>query len=364
MRIGVVVMAAAIGAGCAATSKAPLRVADTTPAPSPIVVKKSPDPLPPPALVPPALAGAGTTTPPAPNAPAVELMIEKPFLAWERPRPSGRIAGAAHDEELSRWNMGGTGDATFPSNRPGFHAAPRVRVDTTLVAGHLSKSARLDRRTGKHDRVLSQTSLLARSRKYGYWPFRLCFEEGLRRDQKLGGKTRLRFRVTTSGSIRGGRLVDTKLSDPEVAKCLVEAAPEIRLLPPPRGIDVELLVSLWPGDAAVPSLEDAPETPAKLDSEAIAASLGEIRTAFSDCYADGRTRDPALWGRLELGIEVDEAGAIKDVRERDSRFPDPEVTTCAISAAKSWALSPKKGRPSFVIGLRFGTPPMPETLDN
>ena len=107
--------------------------------------------------------------------------VEQPFKLFERPRLPGAVQAAVHDELLARWNVGGTGDPTFISNRSNYHPGARVVVDTTVVAGRLPVRSRHGRRRG----VLSQQGLLAQSRTQGYWPFRLCFEDGLRRQQTL-----------------------------------------------------------------------------------------------------------------------------------------------------------------------------------
>lgn len=328
---------------------------------------QSPSPLPPPASPPaaPVARPAPTPTPvPPPLAPApvpeapVALSIEKPFAPWARARPEGRVAGASHDQDLARWNVGGTGDPEFISSRPGFHPAPRVKVDVVVVAGPLQKTARVDPRTKKPDRVLSQASLLARSRKYGYWPFRLCFEAGLRKKATLGGKTRIRFRVNRAGRILQKRLLSTKLEDREVAQCLVEAASEIELLPALRSIDVEAKIDLWRGDAPLPTLVESPEKAPTLDHDAITAVVEASRASFEGCYRSALARDPALWGRVEVAVQLDPSGVVVSASERDSHFPDKEAAACVIETTRALEFSPKKSRPSFVLGFRFGSAPI------
>src|SRR5262245_25434903 len=110
-----------------------------------------------------------------PSQPSAEpsIEIEMPYMNSARPRPQGDVDAAVHDENIARWNMGGTGDASFISNRSGYHPGTRVKVDTRVVFGSLPKKAPFDRRTGKFQSVLSEASLLARAHKYGYWPFQL-----------------------------------------------------------------------------------------------------------------------------------------------------------------------------------------------
>jgi hypothetical protein len=337
-----------------------LGCASAPPAPAPL----APPPPPTTALAPATSVPVPVASTPPPPAPAptpdptpVDLVIERPFVAWARGRPEGRVAGASHDQELARWNVGGTGDPAFVSNRPGYHPAPRVKVDTAVVAGALQKKARVDPHTKKPDRVLSQASLLARARKYGYWPFRLCFEAGLRKKQTLGGKTRIRFRVNRAGRILQKRLVHTKLEDREVAQCLVEAAGEIELLPALRSIDVEATIELWRGDAPLPSLIEPPEKPPTFDPEVIAPVVEAARPSFEACYRSALTRDAALWGRIELALQVDAAGVVVDANERDSQFPDAQAVTCVVEAARALAFPPKKARPPFLLAFRLGNAP-------
>lgn len=338
--------------GCAQT--APPSPPPAAPPPPPAVVA----PPPPIATAPPPPADAGVVEPPPPEETPVALVIEKPFLAWARGRPEGRVAGAAHDVELARWNVGGTSDPEFISNKPGFHPATRVKVDTVVVAGALQKNARVDPKSKKPDRVLSQASLLARSRKYGYWPFRLCFEEGLRKKPTLGGKTRIRFRVNRAGRILMKRLVQTKLEDRDVAQCLVEAASEIELLPAHRSIDVEASIDLWRGDAPLPTLVEPPEKAPNLDHEALTPVLEAARPSFEACYRSALVRDPKVWGRVELALQVDPTGVVTSATERDSHFPDKETVSCVIETARALQFPPKKSRPSFLFGLRFGNAPV------
>src|SRR5882672_4630573 len=84
-----------------------------------------------PAGAPPSLGpGAGVFSPDGVRPEAVRA-------SGPRPRPDGAVQGAVADEELARWNVGGTSDPRFASNRPGFHVAPRVMVDTLVRAGQL-----------------------------------------------------------------------------------------------------------------------------------------------------------------------------------------------------------------------------------
>ncbi|MBK7582217.1 MAG: AgmX/PglI C-terminal domain-containing protein [Myxococcales bacterium] len=307
-------------------------------------------------------AGGATSDAQAKPAPAPWLVIETPYLAWARPRPKGSVAAGAHDEELARWNLGGTADPAFPSNRAGFHPGTRVKVDVRVTAGHLQKSAPINRRTGKRIVVLSETSLLARARKLGYWPYRLCFERALQAgDKPKAGETVLRFDVDASGRIGPPRVIRSKLTPAEVVACIVDKTRDIELLPPPRRISAELSVQLWPGDALLPSLPGKPAaaTDEELDSKALLRIVEAERDALANCYAEGLGRDLRLWGRVQLHIELSQSGKVTGARETESRFPDREVSRCLTGAVSQMRFPERKLRPAaFELGVRLGREPV------
>lgn len=303
-----------------------------------------------------AAADAGADADPPP---AVALEIERPHLLYQRPRPKGSVHAAGEDETLARWNLGGSGDANHPANRPGFHPGARVRVDTKLLRGSLPKTAPFDRRRGKYRHVLSHTSLLARSRRNGYWPFRLCYEEGLRRDATIAGRTRLSIEIATSGAVRKVRSIDSKLGDADVVRCLADAAKKLSYPPPPRGVRVELSIELWPGDAPLP--RNGPPPGATLDAVGevdLDESYNVVATReaqLARCYARGLADDAALWGRVQLLLRLDAHGSVTSIREDESRFPDRRVTTCLRAALRDVAFpKPKGDGAQLVLGLRLG----------
>jgi len=307
-----------------------------------------------------AASEASPDAPPAPK-PSVSLLIEKPYLGWARPRPKGEVAAGAHDELIGRWNVGGTSDPDFPSNRPGFHPGTRVKVDTRVVAGRLPKAAPVDRRTGKPWVVLSETSLLARSRKLGYWHFRLCYEAFVQANGPTkGGETSMRFRVGRDGRIGRAQLVKTKLDSREVVGCLLDRVREIELLPPAKPVDVELSVQVWPGDVPLPSLSNPPADRRELDADALEKLLEGSRAELEACGQEAFARDAGLWGRVQLHLELRPDGGVARAKQSESRFPDDEVTRCVIRTVSKLAFPARKSlAPGFEVGLRFGHPPEP-----
>lgn len=315
----------------------------------------------------PALSAAGATTPepdgapttlleappPQPSPPA-RVEPERPYKTFQRPRAQGPVLAAGEDETLARWNLGGTGDPDFISNRPGFHPGARVVVDTELIAGQLP---------AKSGPGLSQRGLLAQSRSRGYWPLRLCYEDALRRDAELSGETRLRISIARSGKVTRATLLKTAL-DTEAGRCLTLAAENLSYEPGPAAgvVAVELSVKFWRGDAPLPAIGPAPgvlfENPGRLEASSVADAIASAVPAVESCYAHGLERDPDLWGRLGLRIDLDADGAIESVHEEESRFPDRQVTACVVAELSQLVFPAPAGGPlSFVQAFRLGAPP-------
>jgi hypothetical protein len=291
------------------------------------------------------------------NAPPV-VVAERPYRLGARPRPEGAVQASVADEELARWNVGGSADPRLASSRAGFHPAPRVLVDISVRSGALPKR-------GKAKAVLSEASLVAQARSSGYWPFRLCFEDGLRRDQALRGQTRVRFVVETSGRVKSERMAFTELKDRAVAKCLSARVRALRFSPAPmKRVHADAMIDLGPGDAPLPDgnrtePQGAPPdvAPARLDEGAVARALDDRLGTIAACYAAGLGRDQRLWGRLAILMDVDAEGQVVRAAEHDSRFPDPGVLACAVEGLRGALLPPAAGGPlRLVWAVKLGNP--------
>jgi len=227
-----------------------------------------------------------------------------------------------------------------------------VRVDVELLSGTLPRHARAGP---------SRDRLLAQARSHGYWPFRLCYEDGLRADQKLEGRTSLRVTVAAAGAVKSVRVLDTELASQRVAECLAVEAHKLRFEPPPgRRVTLEVAVSLWPGDAPVLALPEASEErPRTLDLDAAAALLDARRGELVACYRRGLQDDPRLWGRVELLVELDSRGNVARTSEQNSRFPDRRVVTCLGRSIREVSFQSVRGAGAgrFVYGVRLGLPP-------
>ena len=324
-------------------------------------------------------AGGPDAAAPMPPVPDVLVTVERPYKLFERPRSKGAVAAAGQDERLARWNVGGTGDPSFVSSRAGYHPGARVVVDTKVLNARLPKYVQPRKRKS----ILSQWAITRTARKYGYWPYRLCFEEGLRSDQRLKGQTLVRFSIGRTGTITAARLVKTKLGDRSVAECLRDATKTTKKLvfkpAPKKRLDVELSIKLWPGDAPVPP-KDPPDperwtNPGEVDTAAVGAAVDSIRPSVRRCYAEGLERNEGLWGRLAIRVHLDERGrtpscakCAKDdancrlqcgrSREFGSRFPDREVARCVLRSLRDASFPPpREGPASFVVAFRLGRNP-------
>jgi len=268
----------------------------------------------------------------------LELPIadEAPYAPGARRRPKGALAASNDDELIAKWNLGGP-DAEASQNGKPAHPAPRIKVDVVQIRGHLEEA---------------EVLRLARSK--GYWPFRLCYEEGLRRTQKLHGKIRLRVTVGPNGAPRSVGRVEAELDDAAVVSCVVKAAKTLAFATPERGTpEVTLEVSLWPGDASIQKPAVVPRA-GPVVSEALVAALRALWPEVRACYADGVARKLGLWGRLALRLRITASGQVTEAAETESRFPDREVVECATKVYVRAELPPSNEELDIVYPLRLG----------
>ncbi|HEY1532860.1 MAG TPA: hypothetical protein VGF76_02535, partial [Polyangiaceae bacterium] len=103
---------------------------------------RAPDAVPTPALGAASPADAGHVEPTAVNAAAApgttdsgapEVVVEQPYPLDARPRSLSPLQAAAEDEDLARWNIGGSADPSYPSSQASYHPGTRVVVDTRLA---------------------------------------------------------------------------------------------------------------------------------------------------------------------------------------------------------------------------------------
>jgi hypothetical protein len=277
---------------------------------------------------------------------AIEAQVtdEAPYAPGLRARLSGAVAASSEDEAIARWNRGGTVAGEAPPTPTGKipHPAPRIKVDVLKISGHVSEA-----------------EVLRQARSKGYWPFRLCYEEGLRRSQKMHGTVHVRVTIGSNGAVRGAQKVAAEVDDPTVVGCIVKAARGLSLASPERGTpSVTLEVSLWPGDDAVHS--PAPpegKKPRAADPSALLSTLRSHLPDVRSCLIEGQRRHPGLWGRIGMRLRIRAAGEIVDATEIESRFPDPDVTFCVLKAFAHTDVPAPHEELIIVYPLRLGAPP-------
>ncbi len=83
--------------------------------------------------------------------------------------------------------------------------------------------------------------------------FRLCYDEGLRRDPELAGRVDVVFRVDPSGVVGHTRDDGSTLGDPRVVACVLRAFSPIPFPPPEQGdVEVRCSLSFLPGGRRLP----------------------------------------------------------------------------------------------------------------
>jgi hypothetical protein len=200
-------------------------------------------------------------------------------------------------------------------------------------------------------------TLRAEARNQGYWPFRLCFEQGLRVSPTLSGQTRLVLSIVSSGRVSASRVVASELAERSAAQCLANAARSLTFhRAPPRRVNVELAVSLWPGDAPLPPRTSAVK-PTKIDSASLMSTLDDATPALARCCEAALARDAGVWGRVALCVEANADGEVLHAQETESHFPDPEASACMAREISALRL-PTGGQALHVMfAARCGRPP-------
>ena len=285
-------------------------------------------------------ATSAPLAPPAP-APAAAAVATRVMLADELPYGPAHLR--ARDARVEHHHSKeGSRDAREAGKRP-YHPAPGIVVDVVDAQGGASAAA------------LQRTA-----RNLGYWPFRQCYEDGLRRDQHLGGKVSLELAVSPSGAVDRSVVTGTTVRDEIVAACVAREAQHLALPSGASPTTARVDVSLAVGDEPVATGRPVP------NAEPIRQSLRGSWSAARRCYASKLASHPGIGGRMELHfhvrhgeiVEVDEASA----GESGGRFGDPDVTRCVLGVYRTARLPAPHGarERSFVYALQFESGPVAE----
>jgi hypothetical protein len=197
-----------------------------------------------------------------------------------------------------------------------FHPAPGIVVDVPDASGGASAA-----------------DLQRTARNVGYWPFRHCYEEGLRRDQHMGGKVSLDLGVSPGGGVDAATVAGATLHDESVVLCVAREAQHLTLAPGESAATAKLSVTLATGDEPVPVPHPIPH------AEDLRDALRASWPAVQQCYAGELGKHPDAGGRLELKFHVRSGGAIAEVSEGDSRFGDVDLTRCVLGVYRSAKLA-------------------------
>jgi hypothetical protein len=257
------------------------------------------------------------------SAPHVVLVDELPFRA-----------NKTHARELPEHAHHGKKKGRH--GRP-FHPAPGIVVDINDATG--GASAADLQRTG---------------RNVGYWPFRHCYEEGLRRDQHMGGKVDLDLAVAPGGSVDRASIAGATLHDESVVLCVAREASHLALTSAESATSAKMELTLSTGDEPVPEPRPVPH------AEELREALRASWPAVKQCYAGALARHADDGGRLELHFHVKPSGEIAEVAEGDTRFGDVEVTRCVLGVyrgAKLPGVAHGSHDASFVYALHLEARP-------
>jgi hypothetical protein len=264
-----------------------------------------------------ALLGAAPVPAGAEEEAGVLVADEPPYI------PGSQGAFVPHRDEYHRPPHGN-------SHRP-YHPAPGIIVDVLDGGGAVIPG-------------LQRTA-----RNLGYWPFRHCYEDGLRRNQAIQGTVSLDLLVTPESVGRRTEVTSTTVKDDVVTACVAREAHHLALDPVEAPVNAHVRVLLALGDEPVRGPMPVPG----------AADLREaLRAKWPDakaCFAASFAKHPDAGGRIALRFDVDDHGVIERVSELDPPYPDVETGECIADAYRQVATTVNHVVPgnAFVYALRL-----------
>jgi hypothetical protein len=311
----------------ASASAEPAPVASSEPAPAP-TQDLAPLPTPPPA-------------PPAQPATSRVLMADAlPFFpAHLRAHDADRRRSAEHDATHDRREERESREGK-PSRKRPYHPAPGIIVDVLDAQGGIAAA-----------------DLQRVARNAEYWPFRECYEEGLRGDQRLSGKVSLEIVVNPGGGVDRSTLTASTVRDEIAGACVAREARHLTLPPAATPTTAKIDVSLATGDEPVTTARPF------ANAESLRQELRQPWDAARQCYATGLAAHPDIGGRLDLQFRVHHDGEIFEVTEsgdHDVRFGDADVARCVLGVYRSArlpSLAHSSRERAFVYALHFESKP-------
>jgi hypothetical protein len=246
------------------------------------------------------------------------LEFETVYLPARFPWPKDKAQRIEIQKEIYNLNLGSRGSKRW-------HPAPRVVVGEPWVL------------SGRIDRKLVTAHL--RSGLYG--KIRACYDEQLRQNPTLHGRTWLRMNVGKSGTIRSVRVVPAPRKAPKafrqrrdpmpnakVKQCFAKVFRKARAAVPRSRSSLMLgFVDVWPGDHLLPEPADTSPQP-EIPLAPVQRELNSWRAAIEPCFQQASKKTPGLAGRLLLQVELKPTGSITAASEVESTFPDEDCVQC------------------------------------
>jgi hypothetical protein len=252
------------------------------------------------------------------------------------------------DEPPALVSRGGQPAMIWPARphhkrRPGrpYHPDPRVVIDVTRSGGAVA------------------TELQRTARDAGYWPFRRCYEDGLRRDQELSGKVSLVLAGSPGGQVEDAPAAGTTFQDKIVVACVKREARHLPLPPSESDAGATMDVTFGAGDEPV-----AVPLPAGRGL-GLRGALEGVWPEARQCYSRALAVDPNVGGRIEILFHVDVHGEVTEVSGSGSQVAGSGLATCLIEAyrAAHLAFPEGSGPRRFVYALHLETDATPSARE-
>jgi hypothetical protein len=227
--------------------------------------------------------------------------------------------------------------------RPGkpYHPDPRIVIDVLDARG------------------AAAADLQRTARDAGYWPFRRCYEDGLRRDQDLAGNVSLALAISPSGQVEQSAVTGGTLRDRTVMACVTREARQLSFASGTATVTAAAEVALATGDEPV-----AVSVPVAR-AEEIRQVLRTVWPAAQQCYSQALVVDPLAGGRIELRFRIDIHGEIAEVSPGSTRLAGSALGRCVLGTYQGLRLGLPEANHErhFVYALHFETDPMPNARE-
>jgi hypothetical protein len=94
-----------------------------------------------------------------------------------------------------------------------------------------------------------------------------------------------------------------------------------------------------------------PARPA-IDKATVSSVIGQHRPEVLKCFAEGKKKDHAMKGTLDLQLEVDAMGKVKHIQVQ-STINNPLVAACVVRSANAWRFPSRGGADLATVNYPF-----------